>query len=452
MKNRIEANEIELIFGLPFPAPQFMRHAPKILTMPDGKIYAADNELGAGTIFVARVHADGTPDKSFGGAGWVAEHLASGVSNTSIAGLLSRDDGGVIVALSGTSTFALACFAADGQLDRTFGENGKIVHPIECGDTPADRQTVPTVGVTAHENANGNGNETESSATGGLGALVQADNGTFYGLLGERFGMATCALMRFESNGRLDPNFNGTGVAIIHCPSGSPFDQRTGANSFVVMPDGGAVVVGTITKIGEPMRVYFCRFNQDGSINRAFGEDGFAIFYSDSAGIPSDNLYQMELNYACNLSNGGITACGYLTNLPLYHSFGLVVCVDALGRPIDDFNRGRPLLFGVVGETDMKFLFGGMGVQTDGKIVACGGVTENSSRDRSILISRFLEDGRVDSSFGGRGYLEISPYDSQVNHASDLLIDSNGKIWVAGAGGPNYNISSNTSYVFRLSH
>ena len=443
MQNEIQANEVEHVFKLPFPAPGTMFHKPRILPLADGKIYAADCESQGGTIFVARTHGDGTPDTAFGSDGWIAEHMTSDITNPEVVGLLPRDDGGVLVALSGVDTFGLACFRANGQLDQAFGENGKIIHHIECGESPERPE-----GMFSQADFANRGKAEMLTSNRGVAALFQADNGVFYGLLGDRFAGQTCALMRFRSDGRLDPEFNGNGIVIINCPSVPPVGARKSANSVVVMSDGGAVVVGTV--VGQPARVYFCRFNRDGTINNSFGENGFAIFDSTAAEIPTEYSYQMELNYACNLSNDGVAACGYLTLQPFYNSFGLVICVDSRGRPIDQFNHGKAVRFGVIGESEVKFLFGGIGVQEDESIVACGGANQGGSLGQSILIARFLKDGQTDPGFGDAGHLQVRPYDSIVNYASDLRIDSNGKILVSGAGGPDYGISTWTSYVFRL--
>jgi uncharacterized delta-60 repeat protein len=97
----------------------------------DGKLYLT---AGAGDdFFLGRLSADGSPDPDYGVDGYVTLDFAGG--SDLACGLLVQADGKVIVggvtsAMSGDnyiSWAALARFTADGALDESFGDAGKVM-------------------------------------------------------------------------------------------------------------------------------------------------------------------------------------------------------------------------------------------------------------------------------------------------------------------------------------
>ena len=86
----------------------------------------------------------------------------------------------------------------------------------------------------------------------------------------------------------------------------------------------------------------------------------------------------------------------------------------------------------------------GLALQPDGKIVAIG-FAGGSSTD--FLVARYLPDGRLDPSFGGSGFVQTDFDFNQIDRASVLAIQSDGKILVAGTSrDPFANISSPTQF------
>ena len=100
--------------------------ASDVLIQSDGKIIAGGVTSGKGTFLdfaLARYNADGTLDKSFGNDGQVVTDFDK--SDDTVNRILIA--GGKIMAAGGSQTnFALARYNADGTLDKSFGNEGKV--------------------------------------------------------------------------------------------------------------------------------------------------------------------------------------------------------------------------------------------------------------------------------------------------------------------------------------
>lgn len=439
MDKTTRAGEVEFIFETPFSAQELKYKDLKILPLADGKRYIEDIELGGSTLFVARVHRDGMPDEDFGPNGWRAEFLEMVGTNRRSGGLLSRAGGGVLAAMSSDTQFGLVCFNADGKLDTNFGQNGKIVHDFfqKTGDVEVGRATNPS-----------DASQASRRAVGGLGAITPGEDGKFFGFLGALYNFPS-TLMLFKPDGQLDPEFNGNGVVTISHPT-----LHAVAAGIVSTSDGGVVVVGRLanhpTSVGKS--VFFCQYKRDGSLDEQFGESGFAVFDSESADIPESSLTQMDLNNVVKLADGGFAASGELRiGAPSWLSYGLVICVDSLGKPPESFNRAKPVLFGLLGAVEVTFRYGGIAEQADGKIVVGGGATiRDPALIRDMLLVRFHASGSVDSSFGGQGWVRMRPYEYVINYVESVVIDEDGKILVAAAGGHTNFGSDQRGYVVQF--
>ncbi len=435
MELKMRDGEVELVFEPPFPAPELMSKQPVVIALPDGKRYVADTEMGGNTVFVTRAYRDGAPDVGFGPRGWRAELVD--IQGAVPAGMLLRESGGVVIAANNPDQCGLVCFKADGSLDSDFGLNGKIVHSI--GIYPDDDKCKP-FGIDVDS-------KRPEGISAALGDIAPGQGGAFYSLMGARFSRENSTLIRCRSDGQLDSEFNGTGIVPVIHPT-----QSNGGVSITPTSEGGVVVAGTLGTSQTGLRGFFARYNADGSLDINFGENGFAVFDSESAGIPPSNLYQMELSYVTRRSNGDFVASGYLITKEPYSYYGLLICVDSLGRLSASFNNAKPVLFGLLNSAlEISFLRGGIAELVDGNIMVGGGVVERSSGlERDMLLVRFRSNGSVDSNYGDRGLLRFKPLDFLVNYIWQLQIDQDGKVLLAGAGGPDNNSSSQRDVVVQI--
>ncbi|WP_167021850.1 hypothetical protein [Luteibacter sp. SG786] len=429
-----------------FPWQPTVTPNPHIAIASDDKIYVADveSDMNGGTLFVTRATRSGDIDLTFR----LTQYVEIGFAR--VLGFLPRDEGSFLVAVTNGVNIiqdaalldvALVCFTESGELDPTFGEGGMIVHRIPLPES--SRASAPS--EEASEVAEG------GQASGSGSAIAAAEDGSFYCLLGFPDG-PFYALIRLQADGRLDTTFNGTGFVTDGEGWGS---KRWGASSIVVAADGRVTVVGLIYDVQAipRRRLAVWRFAPDGSMDRSFGDEGYAFFDADAADVNPETLYQTHFTYAAGLPDDGVVICGYLITRSedQYQSFGMLASLDASGKPLETFNRGKFLLLSV-SERDYQTDFrGGLGVQDDGMFVVGGGVLNSPVTDAELLVARFQPSGILDSTFANGGMKRFKAYGTTVNYMSNLLIDSNGKILVAAAAGPESNPSSMVSFVFQLS-
>jgi uncharacterized delta-60 repeat protein len=190
--------------------------AHDVVIQPDGKIVLAGSTqavVGNTTVdfAAARLNPDGSLDTTFDGNG---EVYHSSISLRFDAGnAVAQPDGKLIVA--GTTVvpvflgdFSQARLNADGTVDPTFGVNGRVTLNI-------------------------NGNDSGSAvALQSDGKIVMAGFAAF----GSSGAGATVAFVRFNTNGTLDPTFDGDGIAQIDLTNTGDL-----VSSIAIQPDGKIV-------------------------------------------------------------------------------------------------------------------------------------------------------------------------------------------------------------------
>lgn len=207
-------------FGVP-------EEATDVVALPGGKIVAAGSVGGEAA--VARYNADGSLDTTFGGDGMVTTDLAPSLQEGGdLRALAVQPDGKIVVAGEVGSTrfdFVLVRYNTDGSLDTGFGTNG--IQRTDFGD---------------YDSA-------EALAVQPDGKIVAA---------GSSGGRA--ALARYNTNGTLDPGFDGNGLVLT--PGG-------GAEDMKLQGDGRIVVAGS-----GPGGFNVLRYNTDGGLDSGFGNGG----------------------------------------------------------------------------------------------------------------------------------------------------------------------------------
>ncbi|MFK0313824.1 hypothetical protein ACIQUF_21665 [Pseudomonas sp. NPDC090233] len=422
--------EMEFEYPFPFGIPQALWH--KTIVLPYGdKRYVADSMESQ--LLVGRLGRGGAPDLSFAGAGFKAVELNEIIeipgTRPAVAGLLLQEDGGVIGALGHKLSLGLARFTVDGELDRTFGINGTIVHTV------GDAQT-------------SQGDEKDNDPyrrqfSAGVASLIPGKDGKFYARSDYRLDWNS-TIVRCQPNGALDTDFNGNGTVVVKHPN-----SDAEAHAIALSPTGGIVVAGILAR---PMRGFFCRYNEDGSLDEGFGDGGYAVFDSESAGIPASDMYQMEFNYVARLADEGFIACGYISAKAPWGHKGLLVRIDATGKIAESFNGGKPLLYTVEG-TEADFLFGGIVEQNDRKILVAGGLVTRFSPPefkREVLLARFLENGERDTSFGDGGQVLYQPFNNMISYVYSLELDHEQKILISGDGGAENDAGSMTGFIVQF--
>lgn len=180
-------------------------------------------------------------DPTFGNNGMVITDL-----DGSVASALVLQADGKIVAVGGKykATFAsdltLVRYNPDGSLDPAFGSEGVLI--TELGD---------------------------SFQPGG--AVMQPDGKILvFGTTNRDKTVWNFALARFNPDGSLDSTFGRDGKLVTH------LEGRDNASSIAIQADGRIIVLGNISRSDgyPPLKGVLVRFNNDGSVDPSFGNDG----------------------------------------------------------------------------------------------------------------------------------------------------------------------------------
>lgn len=251
-----------------------------IAMQPDGKLLAAggsNKSLGAFdyNFALVRYNPDGTIDNSFGNSGVAITEI--GLCNSIAYSIAVQQDGRILLAgeaqdsLFAFNDFAVVRYNEDGSLDNTFGTDGKL--RISLSETYDYAKS-----IVLQED----------------GKIVITGY-TQNGLHNYDF-----ALLRLNSDGSFDDTFGNNGIIITDI--GNDF-----ANSIAIQQDGKIVLAGSTTT-GTLYDFATLRYNQDGSLDETFGENG-AIITSFGAGDDEGSSVVIR-------NNGEILIAGMVNTQP----------------------------------------------------------------------------------------------------------------------------------------
>lgn len=316
---------------------------------PDGKIVvggSVDRGLGFNYDFwLLRLNPDGSHDLGFGTGGVVKTGLFFS-SFDRLTTLAVQDDGRILAAGGVKRTpdeedhFVVVRYLPDGQLDPDFGTGGMAITDPAPGDSLIRDIALQPDGKIV--------------ATG--------------------FSFAEYALVRYDSQGRLDPSFGGDGIVTS---TTSPY-RAADPQSVVVQPDG-KIVAGGIAFPSVPEGDFaLWRFLPDGSLDPEFGVGGRAL--TDFPG-GHDTILALALQM-----DGGIVAVGQThTNHSVLADFALARYTSD-GQLDPDFGTGGTVVTDLGGfdfATDVVSL-------PDGRLVVTGGVQGAPEAPGDARVVRYL--------------------------------------------------------------
>ena len=171
-----------------------------VAVQTDGKIVVVGYATAGNTekFALARYNADGTLDTSFGDSGRVMTSV--GISGSNATGVALQKDGKIVVAGYAVKNsgrdydFACVRYNTDGRLDQSFGDGGKIMTSVGQGDDKANSLAVQSDG--------------KIIVAGSLyfGDVTVA--GSVY------VGDSEFAVVRYDASGKLDMSFNAAGSVL----------------------------------------------------------------------------------------------------------------------------------------------------------------------------------------------------------------------------------------------
>jgi uncharacterized delta-60 repeat protein len=282
--------------------------AGTLVVQADGKLVAAGYRNG--DLALVRYLSGGTLDPSFGDGGTVT--VAGDCElGCSLGALAVQADGKLVTAGGRNYGFELVRYDADGRLDPSFGDGGR---------------------VTTHF---GDGRDAAAAL------VVQADGK----LVAAGYSDGAFALARYEPDGGLDESFGSEGMVRTAFAAGS----QSFAHALAIEPDGKLVAAGN-TGCGvcqPPYALAVARYDGDGSLDATFGSGGRVTTAIGSADASARNVT--------------VQADGKL--------------VAAAGSALVRYRPDGSLdpTFGSAGTVTTPIVARDVVLQADGKLVAAGG-------------------------------------------------------------------------------
>jgi uncharacterized delta-60 repeat protein len=388
---------------------------------PDGKVVVAGN--AGGDFALARYGPDGTLDPSFGKDGIVTTEF--GRRDGALHILLGSDGELTAIGLTGYRP-VMARYTPDGRLDRSFGQDGRVVtstlpraREVAAVLQPGGKVVVATASYRkgtvverfrpdGHLDGSFGGDGRTVTHTGYCGAssaaLQSGSRIVIGGTSCDDEGDFWMTAVRLNPDGAVDPSFHGVRI--------QPHGEPTRTADIVVRPDDKIVATGDV--YGSSFVV--ARLNPDGSPDEGFGEGGSLQTFTPTGSAPHAIALWPggKVVVAGNLrSDFGLAR--YDENGDLDSSFG-----DA-GFVATDFDRKRPHVADAAAH--------GVLVEPNGRIVAAGDTTAThvNFTESDLALARYKPHGKLDRSFGGG---TVTTDLTHEDAAADVLRQPDGKLLV----------------------
>lgn len=284
--------------------------AAAIAIQQDGKILLAGTTLG--DFVLVRYNSDGSLDDTFGLNGWVRTDILGIDDNASAVAIQS--DGRIVVAGFGMNgsfyDFALVRYLENGDLDTSFGVDGKVTtdlttqHDQARGIAIQPDGKIVVVGTAKHigyfhdfavARYNSDGSlDTTFGTTGWVftdfnldhdfanAVLLQPDGRIVVAGAATIDDLYHFALARYTTVGLLDPSFDGDGRVTTNYGSG-----HDDGYAIIMQPDG-KLIVASYANNGTNDDYAVVRYNPNGSLDTGFAEDGMVL--TDLSGFDDKGL------------------------------------------------------------------------------------------------------------------------------------------------------------------
>ncbi|MGF1933640.1 MAG: putative Ig domain-containing protein [Nostoc sp. ChiQUE02] len=311
-------------------------------------------------------------DASFDSDGKVITDIGSGTSDTARS-VVIQTDGKILVAGVSSSNFAVVRYNSDGTLDTSFDSDGKVITDI--------------------------GSKTSDT---GRSIALQADGK----ILVAGVSSSNFAVVRYNSNGSLDTDFNTTGKVTTDIGDGT----NDNAYSVTLQGDGKIIVAGVSIN-----NFALVRYDSNGSLDTSFGSNG--IVTTDIGSKTTDTAYSVSVQ-----ADGKILVAGSSSS-----NFALVR-YNSNGSLDTDFNITGKVITNL-GSTDIAY---SVTVQADGKIILAG------RRGSDFALARYNINGSLDTSFGSGGKVITDIGSATSDIAYSVSVQADGKILVAGSSSNNF--------------
>lgn len=229
-------------------------------------------------------------------------------------------------------------------------------------------------------------------------------------------------LVRFNTDGSLDTTFGTNGYVGQLCnlfPNGGYYERQ-----MVIQSDDKILIMGNQQNGVYPNAYWVVRLLPNGTMDTSFNGTGYLDV---SLGTPQDRGSCIALQPDGKILLGGTSGstAQYFTMIRLTTTGAFDTTFGTNGVVQTAFD-GSPQSIGTC-----------IAVQPDGKLVM-GGYTQTSSvLPFNFGVVRYMPNGTLDPTFGTGGKIATDIISTDSDQATDVLVQPDGKIVLAGCAGTN---------------
>lgn len=411
---------------LRLPTPEFTGYyVQTVLPLAGKKLLLGMRVVGEfEPIGLAKLNEDGSVDMEFGGAGTgLVEFYIKG-KRLDVDQLCGLSDGGWLVIgtyqslESGYGGKYLLRYFQDGQLDRSFGENGLRLLPVKEEQKGVEKKLRVSGWGDGRLSAHG----PRAQGRQGAAAMQQLDGKIV--LVSYKYpesGPVQMIVLRLNPDGSMDKTFNGAGFAVVEL-KGIAYD-RISADAVAVQADGKVLVSGVYVQNNPAARgAYVMRFDATGRLDTSFNGGVGHLTVAHSGLIYVESM-------AVRQNDGAVVVTGNAVVDRARH--GLTFVLTHGGFFDFHFNRGQPLFSAPLdqGQGWLRCV-----LQADGSILVAGttgrGLVEEGT---TALTARFHSDGSLDPTFNDGGFAVFDGA-GKYQTLEAMAVMTDGRIVVGGFG------------------
>jgi uncharacterized delta-60 repeat protein len=361
-------------------------------------LVAAKLGMADGSRFgLARLLEDGSADLGFGYRGSVIGQFEPGFDAMAGKVQVLPDGRLLVIGLhyenAHRSLPAVAMFDSQGQPVREFGDNGRCVVRLPGNLSHGVRDAWLPPGVPGAEACDFNVQED--------GRILLVANHHFE--LADHAGI----LIRLDTDGTLDPSFNGQGFVIVR-----HLLMNTWLSTVKLQRDGRILVGGTINFPDEGL---LARYHADGSLDESFAVDGFLSLKAQDRSAQISQIVQHD---------DGDIHCFGCSRDPMQC---LAVRVHSNGRPDIHCNGGLPQLL-EIGRCGSQWTAAHL--EPDGSVLIAGATIGGVEAD--FIVGRYQPNGQLDPHFGDAAGWVRTRLGRSLDTATSIAAQDDGKIIVGG--------------------
>jgi uncharacterized delta-60 repeat protein len=284
--------------------------ANSVVIQKDNKIVVTGYSISPATnneeITLIRFTENGIVDKSFGKKGIIVTEVSNAKDEAESVAI--QNDGKIVVVGSTdhkpTTDIVLIRYNENGSIDYSFGINGIVITDIN------------------------------SSLDIGKALVIQSDGKIVVSGFTHIINKFFMTLLRYDSNGELDPTFGNSGIVI------TDINGRRGKMDMTIQKDGKIILVGP-SEVESSHHFTLLRFNKNGSLDKGFGNNGLTKTiignYSEAEAVALDINGNIVVAGTTELGNEEFVAAMYDQNGMLVSEFGLdgIVKIGFIKNSVD---------------------------------------------------------------------------------------------------------------------